>query len=33
MSIASLGGGGWVRVAGTGERWINLTTARSVTAN
>jgi hypothetical protein len=33
ITVASLGAGGWVRLIGTGERWINLTTARSVTAN
>jgi hypothetical protein len=33
VTIASLGTGGWVRLSGSGERWVNLTTARSVTAN
>ena len=33
ITIASLGAGGWVRLSGSGERWINLTTARSVTSN
>ena len=33
IAVASLGSGGWVRLAGTGERWVNLTLARSVTAN
>ncbi len=33
ITIASIGAGSWVRLTGTGERWINLTTARSVTAN
>lgn len=33
ITVASLGAGGWVRLTGSGERWINLTAARSVTAN
>ena len=33
ITVASLGSGGWVRLSGTGERWVNLTLARSVTAN
>ena len=33
ITIAGLGSGGWVRLTGSGERWVNLTTARSVTAN
>ncbi len=33
VTIASVGNGGWVRLSGSGERWINLTSARSVTAN
>ena len=33
ITIASLGGGGWVRLAGSREQWVNLTLARSVTAN
>jgi hypothetical protein len=32
ITIASLGGGGWVRLTGTGEQWLNLAQARSVTA-
>ena len=33
ITIASLGSGGWVRISGSGERWVNLTSARSVTAS
>ena len=32
ITIASLGSGGWVRLTGSGEQWVNLTLARSVTA-
>jgi hypothetical protein len=32
ITIASLGSGNWVRLTGPAEQWINLTTARSVTA-
>jgi hypothetical protein len=33
ITIASVGNGGWARLSGSGERWVNLTSARSVTAN
>lgn len=33
FTLAAVGAGGWVRLAGTGEQWVNLMLARSVRVN